>query len=258
MTELTGKTALVTGAAGGIGTAIARTFVALGARVFLTDVDGPALARLADELGTGVDHAVSDVSDEASARSVLEQVRQRYGRLDIAVLNAGIEGAIGQIGEIKLADFDRVVAVNLRGVFIALSWLMPHMKTRGGGSIVILSSVGGVRGSAGLGAYVASKHGCVGLMRTAALEGAPHGVRVNTVNPAAIDTRMMRSIEAGRNPAAADSVRAATAAAIPLGRYGTAEEVAAMVAFLAGDKAAFCTGNTYLVDGGTMAGLAAK
>jgi NAD(P)-dependent dehydrogenase (short-subunit alcohol dehydrogenase family) len=256
MAMLDGKVALVTGAAGGIGSAIARLFVARGASVFLTDIDREGLAALAAELGDSASHAVSDATDEASTRAAFSAMQTRFGRVDIAVLNAGTEGMVGRIGEVGLSDFDRVIAVNLRSVFIGLSWLMPVMGAQGSGSIVILSSVAGARGSKGLGPYIASKHGVVGLMKTAALEGAGKGVRVNTVNPGAVDTRMMRSIEAGRAPEAAAARRAATEAAIPMKRYGRPEEVASMVAFLASDEASYCSGNTYFTDGGSMAGLA--
>lgn len=256
MTTLNGRVALVTGAAGGIGGAIARLFVARGASVFLTDIDGERLAALAGELGGNAAFAVADAADEVSSHAAFSKMIERFGHVDIAVLNAGTEGVVGHIGETSLVDFDRVIAVNLRSVFIGLSWLMPAMGERGSGSIVILSSVAGARGSIGLGPYIASKHGVVGLMKTAALEGARRGVRVNTVNPGAVDTRMMRSIEAGRAPEAAAARRAATEAAIPMKRYGRPEEVAAMVAFLASDEAAYCSGNSYFVDGGSLAGLA--
>ena len=256
MAELNGKVALVTGAAGGIGRAVARLFVGRGARVFLTDMNEEALAELVDELGESAHCAVSDVADDVSVRASMSMMMKRFGRVDAAVLSAGTEGVVGSIGEVALADFDRVIAVNLRSVFIGLSYLMPAMKAQRDGSIVIVSSVGGARGSVGLGPYVASKHAVVGLMKTAALEGAGHGVRVNTVNPAAVDTRMMRAIEAGRSPKDPQAQRSATQAAIPMKRYGRPEDVAAMVAFLASDEATFCTGNSYFVDGGAMAGPA--
>jgi NAD(P)-dependent dehydrogenase (short-subunit alcohol dehydrogenase family) len=256
MTRLDGKVALVTGAAGGIGEAVAHQFIARGASVFLIDIDRDRLAALAAALGANAAFAVADAADEASSHAAYAAMIDRFGRVDVAILNAGTEGVVGRIGETSLADFDRVIAINLRSVFIGLSWLMPAMGGQGSGSIVIMSSVAGARGSVGLGPYIASKHGVVGLMKTAALEGARRGVRVNTVNPGAVDTRMMRSIEAGRAPEAATARRAATEAVIPMKRYGRPEEVAAMVAFLASDEASYCSGNSYFVDGGSLAGLA--
>ena len=152
------------------------------------------------------------------------------------------------------------MAVNVRGVWLGLKYVIPIMQERGGGSIVITSSTAGITGSAEMSAYNTSKHAVIGLMRTAALEGAPFNIRVNTVNPAPIETRMMRSLEEMR-VAAADSSAATVeqtkrgiAARIPLDRYGTAEEVAKLMLFLASDESSFCTGGVYMVDGGRSAG----
>ncbi|WBU52426.1 SDR family NAD(P)-dependent oxidoreductase [Paracoccus sp. SCSIO 75233] len=244
------KVAFITGAAGGIGSATARKFAAGGYSLFLTDTDEAGLRTLVDDIEVEAGYAVSDAADESSALSAMEAMLTRFGKVDVAVLNAGIVGSTGRLGAITLEDFRHVMAVNVEGVFTGLSWLMPAMAEHGGGSIVILSSVVGLRGSVGLAPYVASKHAVIGLMRTAALEGAKRGIRVNTVNPAPIETLMMRHIESGRNPTNAEAVRDANAAAIPMKRYGRAEEVAEMISFLAGDAASYCTGNTYLVDGG--------
>ena len=153
----------------------------------------------------------------------------------------------------------RWMAVNVRGVWLGVRAAIPLMRQRGGGSIVITSSVAGIRGSAGLSAYTTSKHAVIGLMRTAALECAAYGIRVNTVNPAPIETRMMRSIEEMRTTrlgadATVDEVKASNAARIPLRRYGDPEEVARLMLFLASDESRFCTGGVYMVDGGTSAG----
>jgi NAD(P)-dependent dehydrogenase (short-subunit alcohol dehydrogenase family) len=143
--------------------------------------------------------------------------------------------------------------VNVRGVWLGIKYLMPEMKKRGGGSIIITSSVAGIRGTPGVSAYITSKHAVIGLMRTAALEGAEHNIRVNTVNPSPIETRMMRSLEEGFAPGAAMHAKERIAATVPLQRYGSPEEVANLMLFLASDESRYCTGGVYMVDGGISA-----
>jgi NAD(P)-dependent dehydrogenase (short-subunit alcohol dehydrogenase family) len=254
------KTVLITGASGGIGRAIARTFAATGANLVLSDRDRAVLeSATKDDLRDIVGEAClvdADVTDESQFDRVVEKALQRFGRIDAAVLNAGIQGMVAPFGEIDIEDFDRVMAVNVRGVFIGLNRLMPVMKRQDKGAIVVMSSTAGLRGTLNLAPYAASKHAVIGLMRTAALEGAQHNVRVNTVNPGPIETTFTRTIETAINPKDPDAGKQVMAASTPMRRYGTPQEVANLVAFLASDEATYCTGNTYVLDGGIMAGRA--
>jgi NAD(P)-dependent dehydrogenase (short-subunit alcohol dehydrogenase family) len=179
---------------------------------------------------------------------------ERYGGIDVFLNNAGVEGAVKPITEYPIEVFDRVIAVNVRGAWLGLRSVIPEMVKRGAGSIIITSSVAGIHGAAGVSAYVTSKHAVIGMMRTAALECAPLKVRVNTVNPAPIETRMMRSLEDGFAPGQAAQAKQRILAGIPIARYGTADEVADLMLFLASDDSRYCTGGVYMVDGGISAG----
>jgi NAD(P)-dependent dehydrogenase (short-subunit alcohol dehydrogenase family) len=250
MGRLDGKRAVITGGAGGIGVAAATLFVAEGARVMLVDRDRAALQRAAQDIGAG--WCVADVSDAAATKAFVAQAVQELGGIDVALLNAGIEGQVKPIAEMPVEVFDQVMAVNARGVFLGLKEIMPRMKSAGG-SIVITSSVAGLRGGPGVAPYIASKHAAIGLMRTAALEGAPDRIRVNSVNPAPIDTRLMESLERQRYPDDPQKARKGWLDRIPARRYGTPEEVAKLMLFLASDDSGFCSGGTYLIDGAMMA-----
>ncbi|MFT3665432.1 SDR family NAD(P)-dependent oxidoreductase [Piscinibacter sp.] len=255
MKRLDNKIALITGGAGGIGLATAKLFVAEGAKVVLADLDEKALKAAVAEVGSdAASHVACDVSQEDQVRHMVATAVQRHGRLDVVFANAGTEGTIKPLVDYPVEAFDRVLAVNLRGVFLSLKHAMPVMQKQGGGSIVITSSIAGLKGFAGLSAYVASKHGVVGLMRSAVLEAGNSGVRINTIHPSPIETRMMRSIEEGAAPGAAAAVKAQFETMIPAGRYGLSEEVARTALFLASDESVFCTGGRYSVDGGMSAG----
>ena len=261
MARLTGKIALITGGAGGIGQAAAKIFTAEGARVVLVDLDEAALQSAVQSIGEEMaSYAVADVTQPEQVQSYVNAAVERWGGIDIFLANAGIEGVLSSIADYPIDIFDRVMAVNVRGVWLGLKYVRPVMRDRGGGSIVITSSTAGIGGSASMSAYVASKHAVIGIMRSAALECAPLGIRVNTVNPAPIETRMMRSLEEMRAAAADDSAvtleqtKRSIAARIPLQRYGNPEEVANMMLFLASDESSFCTGGVYMVDGGRSAG----
>ena len=261
MARLEGKVALITGATGGIGRAAARLFVDEGARVTLVDLDESALQELVASIGPErASYAVADVTDPAQSQAYVNAAAERWGGIDVYLANAGIEGQLSPIPDYPIDVFDRVMAVNVRGVWLGIKYVVPVMRERGGGSIVITSSTAGVGAGPDMSAYTTSKHAVIGLMRTAAMEGASQGIRVNTVNPAPIETRMMRSIEEQR-VAAADDANAtveqtyrAASARIPLGRYGNPEEVARLMLFLASDDSSFCTGGVYMVDGGRSAG----
>jgi NAD(P)-dependent dehydrogenase (short-subunit alcohol dehydrogenase family) len=260
MARLTGKVAIITGGAGGIGAAAAQLFTDEGAKVLLVDRNESALQHVVNTLdGTVASYAVADVTQPTEVQGYVQTALERYQGIDILLANAGIEGVVQPITDYPIDSFDQVMAVNVRGVWLGLKYAIPAMRARGGGSIIITSSTAGIRGSVGLSAYTTSKHAVIGLMRTAALECAPWGIRVNTVNPAPIETRMMRSLEEMRTTVAGTSVtvaqtKEAFAARIPLGRYGAPEEVVRLMLFLASDESSFCTGGVYMVDGGSSAG----
>jgi NAD(P)-dependent dehydrogenase (short-subunit alcohol dehydrogenase family) len=250
--QLAGKVAVVTGAAGAIGAATALMMLSRGASVVAVDRPGAPLDQLERDAGGGASlHLVeADVSDEPSVAAYVAQALKAFGRIDAFFNNAGVEGQVTPIADYPLAAFQHVLAVNIVGVFLGMKHVIPAMAAQGGGSIINTSSVAGLIGSPGLSAYVASKHAVIGLTRTAAIECGPQNIRVNSVNPGPIESRMMRSIETQAAPAAPTAVHDQFAQRIPLGRYGSCEEVASMVAFLASDEAKYLTGGVFVVDGG--------
>ena len=261
MARLEGKVALITGATGGIGQAAARLFADEGARVALVDLDEGALQEAVRAIGEDrASYTAADVTQPDETQRYVSAAVDRWGGIDAFLANAGIEGSLAPIPDYPIDVFDRVMAVNVRGVWLGIKYVVPAMRQRGGGSIVITSSTAGIGAGPDMSAYTTSKHAVIGLMRTAAMEGAPLGIRVNTVNPSPIETRMMRSIEEQRVAALDDSdvtveqTYRATSARIPLGRYGHPEEVARLMLFLASDDSSFCTGGVYMVDGGRSAG----
>ena len=254
MKRLEGKVAVITGGAGGIGAATGRLFAAEGASVLLVDVAAGALKQAVREIGgERVSGVVADVTQADQVQRYVQTAIERYGGIHVFFANAGVEGAVAPITDYPDDVFDRVIAVNVRGVWLGLKHVMAHMQQRGGGSIIITSSIAGVRGGPMMAPYTTSKHAVIGMMRSAALAGAADRIRVNTINPAQIETRMMRSIEAGINPATPERAKAEREARIPMKRYGLPEEVARLALFLASDESSYCTGGVYMVDGGFTA-----
>jgi NAD(P)-dependent dehydrogenase (short-subunit alcohol dehydrogenase family) len=244
-----GQVAVITGAASGFGLAVSGRLAGEGARVVLVDVAADPLKKAAADID-GALAVVADVSDEAAVDAYVQAALAEHGRIDLFFNNAGIEGRLAPMTELSVADFDRVLAVNCRGVFMGLRAVLAVMKQQHSGAIVNTASMAAIRGSATFSPYVAAKHAVVGLTRCAALEGAPFGIRVNAVAPGHIDTRMGRDLTAQINPDDPGKVYRETAARVPLGqRYGTAEEVASSVVWLLSDDAAYVSGSTQLIDG---------
>ena len=258
MGRLDGKIAIITGGSGGIGRAATRRFVEEGAKVLLVDVDEAALKECVEAFGDATSYFVADVSKEGPVNDYTKAAIDRYGRIDTVILNAGIETPVKPLIEVTPEEFDKLIAINIRGVWLGIRAAVPEMAKTGGGTILLVSSVAGLQGYALLGPYVTSKHALVGLARTAAIEYAGMNIRVNTVHPCAIETRMMRSLEEGYAGAAntgQQEIYDMFANTQALKRYGTPEDVANLFLFLASDEATFITGARYAVDGGHTAGL---
>lgn len=251
MSRFAGRTAVVTGGAGAIGRATACRLGDEGARVLVVDLDEDAMHETIASIrssGGEAEGCVSDVSlaDDAE-RYASAAAALGGGEIHLFFNNAGTEGPIGLIEEISDQAFDRVMAVNVRGVYLGLKHVLPHMQR--GAAIVNTGSVASIRGTARLAAYVASKHAVLGLTRSVAREVAPRGIRVNAVCPSGIEGPMMTRIEEAYDEVGRERFKNR----VPLERYGTAEEVAATVAFLLSDDASFATGGAYVLDGGQSA-----
>jgi NAD(P)-dependent dehydrogenase (short-subunit alcohol dehydrogenase family) len=247
MGRLDNKVAIVTGGGSGIGRAAAILFAREGASVVVADITG-AEEETARSIGNSAVAARADVSKSADVKAMIETARTRFRRLDILFNNAGIEGPQAATADCPEDDFDRVIAVNLRGVFLGMKYGIPAMLESGGGSIVNTASVAGLVGFAGLPAYSASKGGVIQLTRTAALEYATRNIRVNAICPGVIWTPMVERFAGGTSAG-----RDAMIAMEPVGRLGTPEEVAAMALYLASDESAFVTGTALPIDGGYVA-----
>jgi 3alpha(or 20beta)-hydroxysteroid dehydrogenase len=251
--KLDGKVAIVTGGSGGIGLATARLFLEEGASVLLVDLSAKPLEAAARELGERVAWLAADVSSPEDTQRYVKEAVSRFGGVDIVFANAGIEGKVLPLTETSVEDFNRVLQVNVLGVWLAIKHSVPELIKRGGGSIVVTSSIAGLIGSPGLAPYVTSKHAIMGLTKCAALELAPLKIRVNTVNPGPIENRMMRSIEKQANPSDPEGVKSGFLSKVALNRYGTNEEIARAVLFLASDESGYCTGTSIVADGGFVA-----
>jgi NAD(P)-dependent dehydrogenase (short-subunit alcohol dehydrogenase family) len=251
--DFTDKVALITGGGGGIGRATALGFALRGAKVMVVDADpdsGQASVDIISQRDGTAAFVQADVTKSASVKAYVEKTLAAYGKIDSFFNNAGIEGKVVPTQDYDEDTFDKVIAVNLKGVFLGLRHVLPVMIKQGSGAIVNTASVAGLFGAPGMSAYVASKHGVLGLTKTASSDVAALGVRVNAVCPGPVETRMMRSLESQRNPNDPEAIHAAYAAGIPTGRYAAPEEIAGAVLYLCSDLSGDVTGTHIVIDGG--------
>lgn len=249
MKKFKNKAVVITGGSGAIGATVAKAFLEEGAKVLIVDVNSEQLEKTAKELDhQNLFYKVADVSRAKEVEDYVNYAVDTLGKIDVFFNNAGIEGIVKPMTEYPEDMFDKVMAVNVKGVWLGMKYVIPQMNN--GGSIINTSSVAGLEGSPNMTAYIASKHAVVGLTRVAAIECAPRKIRVNTVHPSPVDNRMMRSLEEGFAPGEAAKMKKQFESGIPLGRYADNEDIKDAVIFLASDESKFMTGTKMVVDGG--------
>jgi len=249
------KRVVITGGSGAIGRTLAKELLGRGASVLIVDLKDEDLQNAKEELSSEKLFTFkADVTNEKEVAKYVEYAVKKLGGIDVFYNNAGVEGKVAPLDEYPLEVFDQVINVNIKGVYYGLRHVFPVMKkNKNGGSILITSSVAGLMGTPNVLPYVTSKHAVIGMMKSAALEGAPHNIRVNTVNPSPVDNRMMRSLEEGFAPGAGAEAKKGFEQSIPLQRYATNEDVAKLMIFLGSDDSSFITGTVNPVDGGMTA-----
>ncbi|GAA4940898.1 SDR family oxidoreductase [Algibacter agarivorans] len=253
MKTLENKVVLITGGSRGIGKATAKLCLAEGAKVMLVARGEEKLKATAKELNSAnLEYCTADVSKAEDVQKYTKTTLSKFKGIDIFFNNAGIEGSVKPIKDYPNTEFDSVIDINLKGVWLGCKYVIPKMND--GGSVIITSSVAGLKGFSGLGAYVASKHAVVGIMRVAAIEFADRNIRVNTLHPGPVNTRMMRSIEESISPGHAEDVKKGFEEDILFKRYAEPEEIAQSVLFLASNASKYITGTMHIIDGGMAVG----
>ncbi|GAB3063341.1 SDR family NAD(P)-dependent oxidoreductase [Virgibacillus ainsalahensis] len=242
---------LITGAAGGIGVEAAKAFAKEGAKLALVDLKKDALEKAAESIEAKDKLLLTaNVAKEDEVKDYVEKTKDYFGRIDVFINNAGINGDFATITEQTADNFRNVFDVNVMGVFFGLKYVLEVMKEQKSGAVVNTASNGGLLGAPGMSAYVASKHAVIGLNKSASMEMTEYGVRVNAVAPSGVDTEMMKSIETNATGESSEEARKQFAATVPMNRYATAGEIADLMVFLASDKASFISGSYYRIDGG--------
>jgi NAD(P)-dependent dehydrogenase (short-subunit alcohol dehydrogenase family) len=252
--DFSGQAAIVTGAGGGIGRAVCLALASVGARVLAVDLSeesGAETAKIVGEQGGEALFQRADVSLEEDARAYVERALAAWGRIDVFMNNAAWQGVIQPLVDCPVELFDKVMAINVRGVFLGLKHVLPPMIAARKGAVVNTASLGAYIGTRNLGPYTASKHAVLGLTRSTAMEVARKGVRINAVCPGPVDTPMLREIESAQAPGADESLRTKRTASIPDGRYADPEEVANLMVYLASDYASHVTGQGIQINGGS-------
>ena len=247
------KVAIITGAGGGIGKACAKILNEKGFKIVLVDISSDGLKETVTDLKLNNENSLvfkADLRFEENIKFYVDKTIEKFGRIDVFVNNAGVEGKVAPIIETEKEDLNFVLDVNVKGVYFGMKHVIPIMMNQKSGSIINVASVAGFIGSPGLAPYIASKHAVLGINKTAALECAPYNIRVNAVCPGPVDNNMMKSIEEKAAPGNGEAVKSEFIKNIPLGRYATNEEVANLIYFLSSDESVYITGQAYRIDGG--------
>jgi 3alpha(or 20beta)-hydroxysteroid dehydrogenase len=257
--KLENKVAVITGGGSGIGAATARLFVDEGAQVLIVGRTEEKLKLTVKEIDSpDISYVCADVAEVEGTQRYLAEAVDRYGGIDVLVSNAGVEGPVQLTDDHSVEQFDEVMAINVRGVWLSYKYCLPELQRRGGGSVVLTASIAGIIGFPAMSAYIASKHAVIGLAQTFAQEAAGFNVRVNAVCPGMIDNDMFDALTRKFAPVAGASEATLTdlfEARVPMKRKGTSQEIASLNLFLAGNDSSYITGAAYVVDGGVTAGI---